>query len=37
MAEMLLSSQRCSDAKVLESGYHFQYKNATTALKAIYS
>jgi uncharacterized protein (TIGR01777 family) len=35
MSEMLLSSQRCSAAKILESGYKFKYAEIGKALKAV--
>lgn len=37
MSKMLLSSQRCSAKKILESGYNFKYEKIEKALKAIYS
>jgi len=33
MAEMLLSSQKCSAAKVLKSGYQFIYQDAAKAVE----
>lgn len=36
MSEMLLSSQRCSAEKLMESGYLFKYGNITEALESIY-
>ena len=36
MSEMLLSSQRCSSGKTLESGYKFRFKKIGEALKEIY-
>ena len=36
MAEMLLSSQRCSDEKILKTGYEFQFPTLTGALENIY-
>lgn len=36
MSEMVLSSQRCSDDKILETGYRFKYPTALKALKDIY-
>ncbi len=35
MSEMLLSSQRCSAAKIMESGYRFKYAEIGKALKAV--
>lgn len=35
MSEMLLSSQRCSAAKIMESGYRFRYAEIGKALKAV--
>jgi hypothetical protein len=35
MSEMLLSSQRCSASKILNSGYRFRYAEIGKALKAV--
>lgn len=37
MSEMVLNSQRCSDKKVLETGYKFKYPTALKALQQIYA
>ncbi len=34
MAEMLLSSQRCSAAKIMKAGYRFQYAHVLDAIRA---
>ena len=36
MSEMILSSQRCSANRIIESGYNFKYRTVSEALKAIY-
>ncbi|MBS1593872.1 MAG: TIGR01777 family oxidoreductase [Bacteroidetes bacterium] len=36
MSEVVLQSQRCSDAKLLASGYQFKYPDLAGALKDIY-
>lgn len=36
MSEVVLQSQRCSDAKLLATGYRFRYPDLSAALKDIY-
>jgi uncharacterized protein (TIGR01777 family) len=36
MADMLLASQKCSDAKITEAGYKFYFPELKTALENIY-
>ena len=36
MADMLLSSQRCSDEKIIKTGYQFQFPELKEALEDIY-
>ena len=36
MAEMLLSSQNCSNEKIIKTGYEFQFPTLKSALEAIY-
>jgi hypothetical protein len=36
MADMLLSSQRCSDQKIIKTGYQFQFPKLKIALEDIY-
>ena len=37
MADMLLSSQRCSATKILDAGYIYKYETVAQALKAVYN
>jgi NAD dependent epimerase/dehydratase family enzyme len=37
MADMLLSSQNCSDGKILKTGYKFHFPELKGALENIYS
>ena len=37
MSEMLLSSQRCSSNKIIETGFHFKFPTTYSSLKNIYS